>query len=220
MISLAAALSLLALAQAGPSGAPAGTSAEQRSPVPSLLSAETLEGRSLLEASAGWPRLRLAYGQGLTPQTDLGAFGDFNYSTTELIAGATYRGAVLPRVAPFAGALRVSLGWYHDFGGHWIYHHRNHFDNGVAADLGVSYSRFAGGGELSLLGDLPVIVTFRKGGGLLVNPRAALAYQTPFYGPYTIGIQLGLGLRVGLGDAPVKRGTGEITALVVAGYRI
>lgn len=225
--SLAAALAALALAQASPDTTapapvppPAAPQPEAPPPpLPSLVSAETLRGTSLLEASAGWPRLRLAYAQGLSQSSDLGGFVDFDYSTTELRAGLGYRGQIIPRAPPFDGALRLSLAWYHDSGGQWLYHD-NHPDEGIEISAGVSYSRRGAGGVVSLLADVPITITFRKDGGVVVVPKAAFAYQAPVYGPFTLGLQLGLGLRAGVGNAPLKKGMAEITILALAGYRL
>jgi len=234
--SLATALFALALGQASPDAAtpapepvpppaaPALPAAAPEAeapppPVPSLVSAEPLRGTSLVEASAGWPRMRLAYAQGLSHTSDLGGFADFDYGTTELRAGLGYRGTLVPPAPPFEGALRLSLAWYHDSGGQWIYK-KNHSDEGLEIGVGISYSRRGAGGVLSLLADVPITITFRKDGGVLVVPKAAFAYQAPLYGPFTIGLQLGLGLRVGIGNAPLKEGMAEITVLALAGWRL
>ncbi len=192
---------------------------EPSKPLPSLLSAEPLRGTSLFTASFGWPGVRAAYAQGLSPSTDLGGFVDFDYSTTELRAGVSYRGQVIPRAPPFDGALRLSLAWYHDSGGRWLYH-RNHPDEGLELGVGVSYSRRGAGGVVSLLADAPLTVTFRKDGGALLSPRAAFAYETPLYGKLTIGLQLGLGVRAGIGNAPLKRGMAEVTILGLVSDRL
>lgn len=229
MSSIAAALVALALLQSSPGptapepvpapAAPVPPLPEAEPPVPSLLSAEPLRGASLLSAAAGWPRLRAAYAQGVSHDIDLGVFADLDYSTSELRVGATYRGQVIPRAPPFDGALRLSLAWYHDFGSRWLYR-KNHVDQGLEIGVGASYSRRGGRGILSLLADLPVTITFRKDGGLLVNPRGAIAYETWLYGPFTVGLQLGLGVRGGLGNAPLKQGMAEVTALALASYKL
>lgn len=228
--SLAAALVALVLAQAAsdaPEPAPAPPPvapvpplvAEPQRPVPSLLSAEPLRGASLFSASLGWPRVRAAYAQGLSHGTDLGGFVDFDYSTTELRAGVSYRGQVIPRAPPFDGALRLSVAWYHDAGGRWLYH-RNHPDEGLDLGVGASYSRRGAGGIVSLLADAPITVTFRKDGGVFVNPRGAFAYEAPLYGSLTVGLQLGLGVRAGIGNAPLKRGIAEVTILALVSDRV
>ncbi|HVO19489.1 MAG TPA: hypothetical protein VMU15_09545 [Anaeromyxobacter sp.] len=215
MLAPVAAITLLALAQAAADPAPA--PAHGPAPLPSLLSAEPLGPASLLAASAGWSHLRLAYAQGMTSDTDLGLFSDLDYATTELRAGGTLRTPIAP-LAPFDGALRLSLAWYHDSGGRWI-HRTNHVDNGLELSPGVSYSRRGAGGVVSLLGDVPVTFTFAHQGGVLLNPKAAFAYEAPLYGPFAIGLQLGLGLRFGIGSAPMKNGMGEVSFLALASYR-
>ncbi len=223
-----AALVAVTLAQASPDATapapvpvpPPAAPAEAPPPgVPSLVSAEPLRGASLIEGYAGWPRLRLAYAQGLSHTSDLGGFADFDYSTTEFRAGLAYRGALIPPAPPFDGALRFSLAWYHDSGGKWIYK-KNHPDEGLEIGLGLSYSRRGAGGVLSLLADFPITLTFRKDGGVLVVPKASFAYQAPVYGPFTLGLQLGLGLRAGIGNAPLKQGMAEITVLALGGWRL
>jgi hypothetical protein len=217
MPSLVAALVLLALGQASP--APQPGPAPPPPPIPTLRSAEPLRWASVAEAAAGWPGLRVAYARGAGQRLDLGAFADLDASTTELRAGGTLRiPGVVPPVPPFAGALRLSLAWYRDLGGRRVYRH-NHADRGVELVPGASWSRAGSRGEiLSLLLDLPVVVTFHRDGGVLVRPRAALAYQMPLWGPVTAGVELGLGFRAGLGDAPLKRGNGEVSLLALGGW--
>ncbi len=230
MPSLLAALVALALARTAPDAAEPAVApppavpvppavSEPQKPLPSLLSAEPLRGASLFSASLGWPRVRAAYAQGLSSSTDLGGFVDFDYSTTELRAGVSYRGQVIPRAPPFDGALRLSLAWYHDSGGRWLYH-RNHPDEGVDLGLGASYSRRGAGGVISLLADAPITITLKKDGGVFVNPRAAFAYEAPLYGALTVGLQLGLGVRAGVGNAPLKRGIAEVTILALVSDRV
>jgi hypothetical protein len=192
---------------------------EPVAPMPSLLSAEPLERASLLSFSGGWPRVRGAYAQGVSPRTDLGGFVDYDYSTTELRAGLSYRGQVIPRAPPFEGALRAWLAWYDNFGGDWLYH-SNHPDEGLEIGAGLSYSRRGGGGVVSVLADLPLTITFRKGGGAFLNPRATAAYELPAFGAVTVGTQLGLGARFGVGNAPLRKGMAEVTILALASYRL
>jgi hypothetical protein len=231
MLSLSSALLALTLAQAQPGASPPAVpppvvpvpplqpSEAAPPPLPSLLSAEPLRGASLFSAALGWPRLRLGYAQGIGAATDLGGFADFDYTTTELRAGLAYRGRVIPRAPPFDGALRLWAAWYHDGGAQWVYRH-NHPDEGIELGAGLSYSRRGAGGVVSLLADLPVTITFRKTGGVFVSPRAAVAYEAPLYGRLTYGLQLGMGIRGGLGNAPLRRGIGEVTLLGLVGYRL
>jgi len=223
MTSVAAALVALALAQAQaeapPEPTPAPTPIAQTPAIPSLLSGETLKGTSLFGVAAGWPRAWLSYAQGVSRDTDLGLLTAFDYTTTEFWAGGTYRGEVLPNLPPYQGALRLSLAWYHDSGSTWLYK-GNHVDDGVYVGLGVSYSRGGQAGLFSLLADVPITVTFAKDGGVLVNPKASFAYEMPLYGPITVGVQVGLGLRFGYGYAPQKEAAGEFTLLGLASYRV
>ncbi len=235
MPSVAAALVALALTQAQPGTAPPAPApppvvpvpvvpvppevAAPPPPLPSLLSADPLRGESLLSVSAGFPRFRLAYARGVGPTTDLGGFADLDYTTSELRAGLSYRGKLIPPAPPFEGALRLWVAWYHDGGSRWIYRH-NHPDQGVELGAGVSYSRRRAGGVLSLHGDVPVTVTFRKTGGVFVSPEATAAYELPLQGPLTIGLQVGLGFRVGIGYAPLREGAGDFTVLALASCRL
>jgi hypothetical protein len=52
-----------------------------------------------------------------------------------------------------------------------------------------------------------------------VNPKAPVAHEAPVHGSFTVGVQLGPGLRGGVGSAAPERGVAEVTLLAVAGYR-
>jgi hypothetical protein len=73
---------------------------------------------------------------------------------------------------------------------------------------------------VSLLADLPVTFTLRLEGGLLLSPRSAVAYQAPPCGPFTVGLQLGPGLRLGIGDAPLQGGSADLSLLALASCRV
>jgi hypothetical protein len=217
MLAPAAAVSLLLLTQT--TATPLAVEASPPpAPLPSTLSAEPLREAGVLEAAAGWPRLRLGYAQGVSRSLDLGLFSELDYSTTELRTGGTLRTPLAP-AGGFARALRLSVAWYRNFGGGLWLHPRNRSDAGVDLGLGLTWSRRTGSGEVSLLADLPLTFTLRREGGLLLAPRAAVAYQAPLYGPFTVGLQLGAGLRWGIGDAPLKRGSADLSLLALAGCR-
>jgi hypothetical protein len=225
MLALAA-VSLLVLAQTSPGepAAPPATAPDEvqlqaRPPaIPSLLSAEPLRGTSAFAAEAGWSRFSLAYAQGLTERQDLGGFLSFDVATTELRLGALYRQS-LPAARPFDAALRLSLAWYHDSGGRWI-DSRNHLDRGIELGIGYTLSRRGAGGVVSILADAPITITLRNQSGLVLAPRVGVAYETPLYGPLTVGVRGGAGYRFGVGSAPFKGGLGEVTFLAVATYRV
>jgi hypothetical protein len=224
MLALAA-VSLLVLAQASagdpppsPPAAALAASAPRPAAIPSLLSAEPLRGASVVAAEAGWSRLSLAYAQGLSDTQDLGGFASFDLATNELRLGGLYRQPLAP-LRPFDAGLRLSLAYYHDGGTRWL-DKRNHWDRGVELGVGASLSRRSAGGVVSLLADAPLTFTFRRSSGLVVSPRVGVAYETPLFGPFTIGLHGGVGYRVGLGSAPFKGGVGEVSFLAVGTYRI
>jgi hypothetical protein len=211
----------VALATALLLGAPATPPAGQQgasTPVPSLHGAESLDGGSLATAWAGYSSFALAYGQGLSRLDDLGASAEFDWSSTELWLSAFWR-------RPFgtAGgwdmAARMKAGWYLDFGGKWI-HDDNRADRGLLLSPAIILSTRAGEGLVSASADLPLTFTFWRGGGFIVAPKVSLAYETPLYGPLTIGVHAAVGWRGGGGDAPMRSGRVEPELLVLAGYRV
>jgi hypothetical protein len=204
-------------APTSPEARPAGTPPAQKQ-VPSLLSGETLRGTSAFSAEAGWSRLSGAYAQGLAADKDLGGFISYDYATTELRVGPSFRQA-LAKVPPFDTALRLYLAFYSNGGGTWIYS-KNHSDSGFELGAGVSFSQHAANGVVSLLADLPGTFTFHGNGGFVLAPRAGVAYETSISGPFTLGVHGAVGYRFGVGDAPFKGGLGEASLLVVGGYRV
>ncbi|MGC4000954.1 MAG: hypothetical protein QM767_27245 [Anaeromyxobacter sp.] len=184
----------------------------------SLLAAEPLDGRTALQLEAGWPSVTFAYGQGVTHTDDLGASADFDYSTTELRLGGWYRRPLKP-VPPMDMALRFGVSWFTSGGSTWVYE-KNHSDGGFELMGGLGFSRHAANGLFSGQAELPLTVTFKGDGGALLTPRLSFAYETPFYGNYTLGVRGGFGYRFGVGDAPLHEGVSELRFLVVAGYRV
>jgi len=201
--------------QEGATAAP-GTPARPRQL--SLLSGEPLGGGSAAAAWAGWKSIGIAYGQGITKQDDVGGYLDFDWSTAEMRLGAFYR-RPLGQAGVFDIAGRISVAWYEDFAATWVYS-ENHRDRGIELDPGLSLSNRVAGGVFSILGDLPLTITTKYGGGLLFSPRLSLAYEAPLYPELTLGAQLGVGYRAGSGDAPLKDGRGEFRFLVLATYQV
>ncbi len=157
------------------------------------------------------------YGQGITATDDLGALFDFDWATTEMRLGAWYR-RPLGTAGPFAIAGRFGASWYLDFGTHWA-REGNHGDRGIQVAPGLIMSIPGAGGVFALSGDFPITVTVWHDGGLLVQPRASVSYETPLYDPITVGIRGGIGYRAGAGTAPMKTGRGEFELVLLAGYR-
>ncbi|HTN52399.1 MAG TPA: hypothetical protein VML50_08375 [Anaeromyxobacter sp.] len=207
-------------APAAATGAPA---AAEPAPHPaprqlSLLSGEALGGGSALLAEGGWSSIGLRWAQGVTAKDDLGLLADFDWAFTELRLGGLYRRA-LGRTGSFDVALRLTLSWYADLGSTWA-HSGNLEDRGIELGPALQLSRHTAGGTLSMAFALPLVVTTRRGGGLLFSPNAAVAYEVPLYGDFTLGVQTGLGWRGGSGGAPLPGGRGELQLLLVGGYKI
>lgn len=201
-----------------PSRAPARVTAPAQPPTqPSLLSAQPLQGGSAGLAWFGWSSLGAMYGQGITATDDLGALFDYDWTTTEMRLGAWYR-RPLGTAGPWAIAGRLGASWYLDFGTHWAYT-GNHSDRGIQLSPGLVFSMPGAGGVFSVAGDLPITVTIYQSGGLLLQPRASVAYETPLYDPISVGILGSVGYRAGSGTAPMKSGRGEFQLLLMAGYR-
>ncbi|MFY3742939.1 hypothetical protein ACOQFB_03440 [Anaeromyxobacter sp. Red801] len=200
-----------------PAPAAAASPGAARAPLRSLLSAEPLGGGSAVEVEAGWPSLGAMYGQGLTRIDDLGALASLDWAKTELRLGGWYRRG-LGRSSGLDVAARLAVAWYANFGGTWI-DSKNHTDRGLEVAPGLAFSRRAGGGVASALGELPLVFTVRHDAGLLFLPRVTFAYEAPFYGDFTLGARAGVGVRAGAGDAPLKETRGELTFLIVGGFR-
>lgn len=184
----------------------------------SLLSAEPLGGASASLAWVGWSSLGIAYAQGITNEDDLGAFVDFDFRKTEFRLGALYR-RPLAKAGAFDVAGRLAISWFEGFGSTWTFED-NHSDRGFELAPGLSLSRPAIGGVLSLLGDAPFTITTKYGAGLLFSPRLTVAYEAPLYPDVTVGARVGVGYRAGSGDAPLKEGRADLTFLVLASYQL
>lgn len=184
----------------------------------SLLGAESLHGGSALLAEVGWSSIGVVYGQGITRSDDLGGVATLDWATTELRLGGFYR-RPLGAAGAFDLAVRLGLAWYANFGKDWVYS-ENHHDRGVELAPGLVLSTHAAGGIFSIIGEAPVTVTWRHDSGLLFTPRVSAAYEVPLYDEFTVGARAGVGYRAGSGDAPLEDGRGELTFLLVGGFRI
>ncbi len=184
----------------------------------SLLSAEPLAGGSASLVWAGWSTIGAMWGQGVTPQDDLGALIDLDWTTTEMRLGGWYR-RPLGSSGAFQLAGRLGLAWYADFAGRWV-HDVNHGDRGVQLVPALIMSARGGGGIFSVTLDLPITVTVWHDGGVLFQPRASVAYEAALYDPLTLGIRAGFGARAGSGTAPIPATQGVFELVVLAGWRL
>jgi hypothetical protein len=184
----------------------------------SLLSGESLGGGTASLAWGGWSSLGIMYGQGVTPQDDLAAFGEFDWANTELRLGGLYR-RPFGQAGDFDVAGRFSAAWYRDMGATYV-HSDNHADLGLELAPGIALSRHLAEGIFSGIVEAPLTITFKYGKGFLFVPRVSVAYETPLYPEFTVGARLGVGYRAGSGDAPRKAGQGELLFVVMAGYQL
>lgn len=187
------------------------------SPIPSIFSAEPLAGSSTLVGWAGWAAFGAAWAQGVTSQDDLGVSGEFDWSTAELRVSALYR-RPLGQVGLFTIASRLRAGWYADFGAEWV-HADNPKDRGVEFVPGIVLSSRGAGGVFSLGGDLPIVITLWRDGGIFAAPKASLAYETLLYGDLTVGVRLAGAVRAGAGDAPMSNPHALLEMQVIAGRK-
>lgn len=187
-------------------------------PIPSLLSAEPLGGRSTLSVWAGWSSLGAGWAQGVTLEDDLGVLGDFDWSTAELRVSAWYR-RPLGRVGLVEIGARMRGGWYADFGAKW-FHDDNARDRGVEVVPGLVVSTRGAGGVFSLCGDLPIAVTLWRDGGIFAAPKATFAYETLLYGDLTVGVRVAGSYRAGAGDAPMTDPRAMLDLQVLAGWKL
>lgn len=187
-------------------------------PIPSLLSAEALGGRSAVVAWAGWSSLGAGYAQGVTPDDDLGAVVDLDWSTGELRVSAFYR-RPLGRVGLVDLAARLRAGWYADLGATWI-HSDNQGDRGVEFAPGLVVSTRGAGGVFSLGGDLPIAVTLWRSGGLFAAPKLSFSFETTLYGELSVGVRVAGSYRAGAGDAPMSNPHALLDLQVLAGWKL
>lgn len=187
-------------------------------PIPSLLSAEPLLGRSAVVVWAGWPSLGAGWAQSVTNEDDLGVLGDVDWSTGELRLSGFYR-RPLGRVGAVEIAARLRAGWYADFGWGW-FKDDNLGDRGIEVAPGLVISTRGAGGVFSLGGDLPIAVTLWRDGGIFAAPKATFSYETLLYGDLSIGIRVAGAYRAGAGDAPMSDPHGLLELQVMVGWRL
>ena len=187
-------------------------------PIPSLLSAEPLGGRSAVLGWAGWSSFGAGWAQGVTPEDDLGAIGDLDWSTGELRLSAFYR-RPLGRVGLVEIGSRLRAGWYANFGAKWM-QDDNVGDRGVEFVPGVVLSARGAGGVFSLGGDLPITVTLWREGGIFAAPKLSLSFETLLYGDLSVGVRVAGSYRAGAGDAPMSTARALLDLQVLAGWKI
>ncbi len=187
-------------------------------PIPSILSAEPLNGRSTVVGWAGWATLGAAWSQGVSSEDDIGVSGEFDWSTAELRVSALYR-RPLGRAGQFGIASRLRAGWYADFGAQWI-HDDNLKDRGVEFVPGIVLSARGAGGVFSFGGDLPITVTLWRNGGIFASPRVSAAFETRLYGDLTVGARIAGAYRAGAGDAPMSDGRALLDLQVIVGRQL
>jgi hypothetical protein len=187
-------------------------------PIPSLLSAEPLGGRSAVLGWAGWSAFGAGWAQGVTPEDDLGAVADLDWSTGELRISAFYR-RPLGRVGLVDIGSRLRAGWYADFGAKWM-QDDNVGDRGVEFVPGIVLSTRGAGGVFSVGGDLPITVTLWREGGIFAAPKLSLSYETLLYGDLSVGVRVAGSYRAGAGDAPMSSARALLDLQVLAGWKI
>jgi hypothetical protein len=187
-------------------------------PIPSLLSAEPLGGRSAVVGWAGWSSFGAGWAQGVTPDDDLGAVADLDWATGELRVSAFYR-RPLGRVGIVEIASRLRAGWYADFGARWM-QDDNQGDRGVEFVPGIVLSARGAGGVFSLGGDLPITVTLWREGGIFAAPKLSFSFETLLYGNLTVGVRVAGSYRAGAGDAPMTEPRGLLDLQVLAGWKL
>jgi hypothetical protein len=187
-------------------------------PIPSLLSAEPLGGRSAVVAWAGWPAIGVGWAQGVTPEDDLGLTADLDWSTGELRLSAFYR-RPLGRIGRAEIASRLRAGWYADFGAKWI-RDDNADDRGVEFVPGIVLSGRGAGGVFSLGGDLPIAVTLWNAGGIFAAPRVSFSFEKLLYGDLTVGFRMAAAYRAGAGSAPMVEPRPLLDLQVLVGWKL
>jgi hypothetical protein len=183
LLSCALALSLAAAADRSMTAAP---------PFASLQGGEVLGGGNTEVAfSAGYSTLSAAWAQGLTESVDYGAVLDFDWTTSELLVGGLYR-TLTWRSGNASAAIRARGGLYADFGTTWT-QSANRSDAGLQVAPGVAISLRTARGVLSAAADLPLTVTFERGGGYAVALKGSVAFETPLWGDLLAGARVGVG---------------------------
>jgi len=176
----------------------------------SLQGGETLGvGGTEAAFSAGYSTLSTAWAQGLTEAVDYGAVLDFDWTTSELLLGGLYR-SLLWRSGALSLAVRARGGLYADFGTTWAAS-SNRSDAGLQVGPGLALSVAAARGVLSVAADLPLTLTFERGGGYAVALRGSVAFETPLWGDLLAGARLGVGELWSGSGAPFARDSPRTT---------
>lgn len=174
-------------------------------PVParlaSLQGGETLgAGGSIAVATAGYSTLSAAYAQGLSSASDYGLQLELDWLTTELFAGGLYR-QLTWRSGELFVSWRARAGLYADMGSTYAVD-RNDAAVGVQLAPGIAVSRRFSRVIASLAGDVPMDVTFARGGGFALAVRGAAAFETPIAPDLLAGVRAGGGALFSAGGAP------------------
>jgi hypothetical protein len=216
MLRIAASLTLLLLASPALGRTPTTTPAAADE-VPSLLGGESLRGGTALLGTAGFARLGVAYGQGLTARDDLGGSAQVDWSTSEVVLGGFWR-RQLGQVEGWDLAGRLAAGWYLD-GGSTLIYDRNLSDRGLQLTPGVVVSR-RGVGLLAVALDVPFTLTTWRGGGTWIAPRVSVSYEAALYEQVALGVIGSLGWRGGTSGAPMRKGQVLPELLVTATWKL
>lgn len=167
----------------------------------------TLEGGETLGAggtvaafAGGFSSLSAAYAQGLSDAQDWGLRLDADWLTSELFLGGLYRQLVW-RSGDVLGAARLRAGLYGDLGASYAAK-KNRSDGGLEVVPGLGSSGHLLGGILSLEGEVPVFVTFSRGGGFAIGLKGATAFEAPVGKDLTLGGRLGVQALWSTGGAP------------------
>jgi hypothetical protein len=184
---------------------------------PSLLGGETLRGGTVLQGTAGFATLSVAYAQGLTERDDLGASARVDWSTSEVVLGGFWH-RHLARLEGWDLAGRLGAGWYLD-GGSTLIYDRNLPDRGFQLTPGlVASSR--GAGLLSAALDVPFTITTWRGGGTWLAARFSVAYEAALYDQLALGVIGSLAWRGGTSGAPMRAGQVLPELLVTATWKL
>ncbi len=187
----------------------------------SLQGGETLGvGGSEAVFSAGFSTISAAYAQGLSNMADYGVQVEYDWLTTEFFVGGLYR-QLTWRLGNAYVSWRARAGLYADFGSTWAVA-ANRSGAGLQLEPGLALSRRFPRGILSVSADVPIDVTFSRGGGFAMGARGSGAFETPLWGDVLVGARAGAGVLWSGGGAPFAndspRATVELSLLLT--YRL
>ena len=167
----------------------------------SLQGGETLGvGGSIAAFSAGYSTLSAAYAQGLSSSADYGLQLEFDWLTTELFAGGLYR-QLTWRLGDTFISWRARAGLYASLGSTYAVD-ANDAAVGVQIAPGIAVSRRFSSVTASLAGDVPVDITFPRGGGFAIGVRGMAALETPIANDLLLGVRAGGGVLFSTAAAP------------------